>query len=109
MSFPRRTKATAPPDTEPTTETIQDTTTLRSFTRRGESKFKTRAKDSKKDTKEVAEKKEKDDGAKIENRTRQPSLNGGQKRSERPTRNYVRRRIGGANGESCTHLHQHLT
>lgn len=87
-NFLRRTKATSPPDVTDT-DTIDtiETTTSR-FRRRGGSKFKSR--------KEIES--AKNAGNEIERR--RPSLNGGAARSERPVRNFVRRRLGGANGES---------
>ncbi|XP_047991913.1 mucin-5AC isoform X2 [Leguminivora glycinivorella] len=88
--FLRRTKATAPPDTTDTdsvTESIDNETTTNKYTRRGNSKFKTR--------KELAKKNE------IENGTRRPSLSAAAVRSERP-RTFVRRRLGGANATSTT-------
>ncbi|XP_061716558.1 mucin-2 [Cydia pomonella] len=93
--FLRRTKATAPPDTTDTdsvTESIDNETTTSKFTRRGNSKFKTRKELARK---EVAKKNE------IENGTRRPSLGAGAVRSERP-RSFVRRRLGGANATSTT-------
>ncbi|XP_063364583.1 mucin-2 [Cydia amplana] len=93
--FLRRTKATAPPDTTDTdsvTESIDNETTTSKFTRRGNSKFKTRKELARK---EVAKKNE------IENGTRRPSLSAGAVRSERP-RSFVRRRLGGANATSTT-------
>ncbi|XP_063536781.1 mucin-2 [Cydia strobilella] len=93
--FLRRTKATAPPDTTDTdsvTESIDNETTTSKFTRRGNSKFKTRKELARK---EIAKKNE------IENGTRRPSLSGSAVRSERP-RSFVRRRLGGANATSTT-------
>lgn len=91
-NFLRRTKATAPPETTEVAPTDNTETTTNRFTRRGNSKFKSR-----KELEKTVEKNE------IENSSRRPSLNGGARRSERPpTRKFVsRRRPGGANnGES---------
>ncbi|XP_047029941.1 mucin-5AC-like [Helicoverpa zea] len=95
-NFLRRTKATAPPDT---TETESSTdkleTTTNKFTRRGNSKFKSR-KEAELEKKGATAKNE------VENASRRPSLNGGARRSERPTRKFVRARPGGANVTTST-------
>lgn len=92
-NFLRRTKATAPPETTETeTSTDKIETTTNRFTRRGNSKFKSR-KEAELEKKGATAKNE------VENASRRPSLNGGARRSERPTRKFVRLR-GGANGES---------
>ncbi|XP_075977467.1 chitinase 6 isoform X3 [Anticarsia gemmatalis] len=91
-NFLRRTKATAPPETTETVTTDNIETTTNRFTRRGNSKFKSR-----KDLEKTVEKNE------IENSSRRPALNGGARRNERvpPSRKFVsRRRIGGANATS---------
>ncbi|XP_030029111.1 mucin-2 isoform X2 [Manduca sexta] len=99
-SFLRRTKATAPPETTdivPSESPI--TSTSRYTTRRGGSKFKLRKELEKevKNTKNVTE-----NDAENEDRTRRPAPVGGPRRSERPvaTRNFARRKPGGANGST---------
>ncbi|KAI8437142.1 hypothetical protein MSG28_010491 [Choristoneura fumiferana] len=86
----RRTKATSAPDTTDTeTEPIDTETTTNKYTRRGNNKFKSR-KEALNAGRTETKKNE------IEIGTRRPSLSGAA-RSERPTRNFVRRRPGGAN------------
>ncbi|XP_073955932.1 uncharacterized protein isoform X2 [Choristoneura fumiferana] len=88
--FQRRTKATSAPDTTDTeTEPIDTETTTNKYTRRGNNKFKSR-KEALNAGRTETKKNE------IEIGTRRPSLSGAA-RSERPTRNFVRRRPGGAN------------
>ncbi|XP_031766318.2 mucin-5AC isoform X3 [Galleria mellonella] len=81
----RRSKGTASPDaTESNTEPADtDVTTTSKYPRRTKSKFKYR-----KEEKPDVDQKETE---------RQPSSNGGARRSEVPRRSYVRRRPGGAN------------
>ncbi|CAH2244547.1 jg11667 [Pararge aegeria aegeria] len=81
--FLRRTKATAPPDTtdaDATTTTVETTTNR--FTRRGNNRFKIQKTEKEKPRENDAEK---------------PSSNGVPVKSDRP-RNFIRRRLGGANG-----------
>ncbi|KAJ8731126.1 hypothetical protein PYW07_004290 [Mythimna separata] len=95
-NFLRRTKATAPPDTtetESATDKIE--TTTNKFNRRGNSKFKSR-KEAELEKKGATAKNE------VENASRRPSFNGGARRSERPTRKFVRVRPGGANATTST-------
>ncbi|CAD0201141.1 unnamed protein product [Chrysodeixis includens] len=95
-SFLRRTKATAPPDTAETESSTDKTeTTTNKFTRRGSSKFKSR-KEAELEKKGSTTKNE------VENASRRPSLSGGARRSERPTRKFVRVRPGGVNVTSTT-------
>ncbi|XP_032517389.2 mucin-2 [Danaus plexippus] len=82
-TFPRRTKATAPPET--TGEVTNSQTTTSKYPRRGENKFK-------------IQKTEKVEKSRESNSTEsQPSLNGTAASNDRPNRNFVRRRFGGAN------------
>ncbi|XP_049873491.1 mucin-5AC-like [Pectinophora gossypiella] len=91
-AFLRRTKATALPDTD-TTAPTEEVTSPTKPPRRGYNTFKIR-KDTKSTTEVDGEKSGKTD-------RRRPSLNGGA-RSERPTRNFVRRRPSGANGTTSS-------
>ncbi|KAJ2949331.1 hypothetical protein O0L34_g6284 [Tuta absoluta] len=104
-NFLRRTKATAPPDSaNPDVET-----TTSKYKRNFKSRTTTETPES---TPKSAEgkldvpKKEENGGiAKEENggkRSRRPSLNSAGARNERPTRNFVRRRLGGANATTTT-------
>ncbi|KAL0882853.1 hypothetical protein ABMA27_016384 [Loxostege sticticalis] len=89
-NFLRRTKATAPPyttDTETETTDNVETTTSK-YTRRGGSKFKSR----KEIEKARVEKPVKTESRGTDERSR-PAV----RTSERPTRTFVRRRLGGAN------------
>ncbi|KAI5637310.1 chitin binding peritrophin-A domain-containing protein [Phthorimaea operculella] len=94
-NFLRRTKATAPPDSaNPDAET-----TTSKYKRNFKSRTTTEAPEStpKSPEENIAGKEE--NGGK---RPRRPSLNSAGARNERPTRNFVRRRLGGANATTTT-------
>ncbi|RVE54382.1 hypothetical protein evm_000867 [Chilo suppressalis] len=99
-NFLRRTKATSPPDTTDTdvatTDNVEATTSK--YTRRGGSKFKSRKEIEKagKESEKAGNDRAKEDGV------RRPSLNGGARRTERPTRTFVRRKLGGANSTATS-------
>ncbi|CAG9786950.1 unnamed protein product [Diatraea saccharalis] len=96
-NFLRRTKATSPSYTTDADVTTTDNieTTTGKYTRRAGSKFKSRKEPEKagNENEKANEDRAKEDGRK------RPSLNGGARRSEKPNRTFVRRRLGGTNCE----------